>query len=119
MVRGFALKNVLVILMVVFSFTFAYSQYVSKQVKLEKNLLALQKQKNTEHVLYSYFMAHLNKEQTNTLQIDEAKIDYSIKKEDAISRLDANICVEGCYKMILEYDHDQKCIVKNEYETLN
>ena len=39
MVRGFALKNVLVILMTVFTFTFAYGQYVSKQAKLEKNLL--------------------------------------------------------------------------------
>ena len=62
MVRGFALKNVLVILMIVFTFTFAYGQYVSKQAKLEKNLLVLQKQKNIEHILYSYFMAHLSRD---------------------------------------------------------
>ena len=119
MIRGFALKNVLIVLMVVFTFTFAYGTHVSKQAKLEKNLLVLQKQKNTEHVLYSYFMAHLNNDHQDVLQIEDAKIDYQIHKEASISRLDAKICIEGCYKMILEYDHEQKCIVKNEYEPIN
>lgn len=111
---GFIFKQVLLLLMTLFTFiiyTQTYHQYYLKNLSYH---LELEKQKVVELILYSYFINH-DRNETKQMSTSEVDLAYTMTAQEKTKELKARICIESCYYWTLTQDKETKQITNNAY----
>lgn len=113
--KGFVLLYSIYIFSIIISLSSFITNQVVNKIKLESNLVELERQKCEELLIYSYFMAHRQVESFG-FKVNDRLYDYKVSEVEGYLKLDCMIHHDKTYHYVLYYDLEKEYVVKMAYE---